>query len=124
MSQRIGSRYQNGLILRTMGLQALDDLSGEHRDLLETSSAIYESDGSLALQHVGSGWCRLLHGASQPPQDPADDGDAAASGQWLCQGSCCTDCSQKAVRTGHSVDMACPGGLQLHAEPIRAGGRV
>jgi len=113
-----------GLILQSVGKERLVHLVNDFLDLLGTSAAVYEKDGSYALGIFASGWCRMLDRASRALCGDVDNPTALASGSWLCHESCWSDCSKLAIERREPADVPCHGGLSLHTVPIFAGGEV
>jgi len=115
---------QDGLILTTVGREMLGNIASEYLDLLETSAAIYERDGSYALGLFSSGWCQMMDGASRRLCGTDDNREALQSGKWLCHESCWKNASLKSMETGQAMDIECSGGIRLYAVPVWADNEI
>ncbi len=111
---------KDGLIKKTVQKEHLQGIVSEYLDLLETSAAVFEKNGDYALGIFSSGWCQLMDGASRKLCNTADNRKALKSGKWLCHDSCWEDASLKSMNEGRSLEVACNGGINLYAVPIRA----
>jgi len=114
----------DGLILGSVGRETLSTMLSDIMNLLETSVAVYERDGSYAYGSFVSHWCRYLDAASRRLCNTDDNREALGSGRWLCHDNCWHDSAQVAMEQGKPTDIACVGGIHMYAVPIRAGGEI
>ena len=112
------------LLMDSVGKDTLNQIAGDAIDLLDTSVAIYETNGDYAFGMFSSGWCRFMDAVSRSLCRTDDNLEALNCGKWLCHESCWNDSAKGAIETGQSTDTACVGGIRLYAEPIFAGKEV
>ncbi|MBF0155697.1 MAG: PAS domain-containing protein [Magnetococcales bacterium] len=111
-------------ILDAVGVESLHSIISEFMGMLETSSAVYETNGDYAAGIFSSGWCQLMDGASFRLCGTEDTAQALACGRWLCHESCWKESSLPAIRSGQPNEIACAGGIHLYAVPVRAGEEI
>ncbi|MBF0466578.1 MAG: PAS domain S-box protein [Nitrospirae bacterium] len=112
-------------LLDTVGKGTLERIAKGYLDLLETSAAIYEVDGSYAIALFSSGYCKLMDRASRELCGTSDNAEALACGKWLCHRSCWSNASKITIETGAPYDLKpCEGGINIYAVPIKAFGKV
>ncbi|MBF0566820.1 MAG: PAS domain S-box protein, partial [Nitrospirae bacterium] len=112
-------------LLDTVGKETLERIAKSYLDLLETSAAIYETDGSYATALFSSSYCKLMDAYSRKLCISADNTYALDSGKWLCHESCWTNASRITMETGEPYDLKpCEGGINIYAAPIKASGKI
>lgn len=112
----------NRVILEAVGDSLLKEILDDGLNLLETSAAVFESNGDCALSIKASKWCRFMDEKSRQ-QAPGDNREAIASGKWHCNQSC-RETSMAAMASGMPVDQPCNGGIRIFAVPIKAGNDI
>jgi len=114
---------KSGEILRTSGREMLEEIVDDYLDLLDTSAAVMEKDGSYALRVFTSSWCRFLHNEGRQICSTAACDRTLANGSPDCRRSCHAGC-RRAIDTGKPTDIACEGDIRFYAVPIRADGET
>lgn len=112
-------------LLDTVGKETLERIACGYLDLLGSSAAIYEADGSYASALFSSSYCHFMDGTSRALCDTGDNEKALASGKWICHESCWSKASRITIETGKPFDLRpCEGGINIFAVPIKAGERI
>jgi signal transduction histidine kinase len=108
------------LILDAVGKDVLKGIILDALNLLGTSAAVYEKDGTCSMGIFSSGWCRYLDNTCRNE----DDGNDMEKGGLLCHHRNWSKCTDLAEEANGPVDRPCPGGLHIYAVPIKARGEV
>jgi len=112
-------------LLDGIGKETLERIAHSYLDLLETSAAIYETDGSYATALFSSSYCSFMDRASRALCGTTDDQQALDSGKWLCHESCWGNTSKPSIESGEPCDLRpCNGKINIYAVPIKAEGKV
>ncbi|NCC23626.1 MAG: PAS domain S-box protein [Deltaproteobacteria bacterium] len=112
-----------GAIGRCLDPDLLRQMAGECVELLGTSIAVMEKDGTYVLKADISQWCSLLDTASRTNCMAESNAMAMNSGQWLCH-ECWMKTCTKAMRIREPEESDCPGGIRCYAVPILANDEV
>jgi len=101
-------------IVNLCSIGALLELQNAYLRYVETSAAIYESNGEYATElMVGSPYCRILVEASARMREEG--------GRDICHEDC-RACALKAINAERPQKMECSGGIHLYAVPILCDG--
>ncbi len=112
------------IILDGIGVDHLARMATDVMLLLDTSLAVYESNGDYAYGVFKSSWCRFLDEAAFRLCGVEDAEQALSSGRWLCHENCWNESAKTAMESRVPTDIECVGGIRLYAVPIFAGGEV
>jgi signal transduction histidine kinase len=110
----------NRLILNAVGSDVLEGIILDTLNLLGTSAAVYEKDGTCSMGIFSSIWCRYLDNTCRNE----DEGNEMEKGGLLCHHRCWSESTQLTEEAGGPVDRPCPGGLHIYAVPIKARGEI
>ncbi len=109
-------------VLDAVGRELLEKTVGDQLAALGTAMTVFEANGDYATGGRPQGWCRVMDELSLP-KEMSDPTDAIVSGKWSCRASCRRP-ALEAVQTGKEVDFHCPGGMLVHAAPVRVGDEI
>ncbi len=109
------------MLLELIGEEMLAEIASEAVDLLQTSSVIFEKNGTVAASQFSSTWCRFLDAASQKFCGTHELCHTDNCNIWQCQAFWWNAAGQQAIATGKPTDVDCPGGVRVYALPICAG---
>jgi len=112
------------LILDGVGRDNLSAMAEDVMTLLDTSLAVYESNGDYAYGVFNSSWCKLMDSASFKLCETDDAQTALKCGKWLCHENCWNDSAKAAILSGKPTDIECVGGINLYAVPIFADNEI
>jgi signal transduction histidine kinase len=108
------------LILDTIGEKVLEGILVDTLNLLGTSAAVYEKDGTSSMGVFSSGWCRYLDNSFRND----DEGNDLEAGGFLCHHRCWSESTKLILEENGPVDRPCPGGLRIYVVPIKAKGEI
>jgi PAS domain S-box-containing protein len=115
---------QNRKLKNFIGEDVLEDVVSDFLELLDTSAAVFEENGDIALWTFSPGWCQYLSHASRNLCLDENDLNPIQSDKWYCHQSCWAMSSKKSIENCVPVDIECLGGLRIYSVPIIAGGDV
>jgi signal transduction histidine kinase len=108
------------LILDTIGEKVLEGILVDTLNLLGTSAAVYEKDGTSSMGVFSSGWCRYLDNSYRND----DEGNDLEGRGFLCHHRCWSESTKLILEENGPVDRPCPGGLRIYAVPVKAKGEI
>ncbi len=108
------------LILDTIGEKVLKGILVDTLNLLGTSAAVYEKDGTSSMGVFSSGWCQLMDNSFRND----DEGNDLEAGGLLCHHRCWSESTKLILEENGPVDRPCPGGLRIYVVPIMANGET
>jgi signal transduction histidine kinase len=115
-----GEARSSRLILDSVGEKVLEGILVDTLNLLGTSAAVYEKDGTSSMGIFSSGWCRYLDNSYRN----GDEGNELEAGGFLCHHRCWSESTKLILEANGPVDRPCPGGLRIYVVPIMARGEI
>ncbi|MFW5775523.1 MAG: PAS domain S-box protein, partial [Chitinivibrionales bacterium] len=106
-----------GEIFQSAGRDILLDIVGDYLDLLGTSVAVHEHDGSYASAVCSSEWCGFLNSCETRMSKQGRDEWKRESIAY-CAKSCWKSPVAKAIEEGRSVEETGRDGMSIYAVPI------
>ncbi len=108
------------LIIDAVGKTVLEEIMLDTLNLLGTSAAVYEKDGTCSMGIFSSGWCQYLDNSFRND----DKGNDMENGGFLCHHRCWSESTRLIQETNGPVDRPCPGGFHIYVVPIKANGEI
>jgi PAS domain S-box-containing protein len=108
----------NGNLKNTVGENLLETIQDSYLTYIESSAAIYETNGDYAVAIFTSKYCDYLNQASRKIAGKTDD-EALKSGKWICHEDCWAT-SLKSIKDKKPCEIECSGGIKIYAAPIIA----
>jgi PAS domain S-box-containing protein len=105
-----------------IGGELLNKIQDSYARYLDSSAAIYETNGDYAAALFSSRYCDFLNQASRKLGGKTDK-QALKSGKWICHEDCWF-VSQKAMKDKKPCEVECSAGIKIFAVPIMAEGMV
>ncbi|MFP4417201.1 MAG: PAS domain S-box protein [Chitinispirillaceae bacterium] len=105
----------SGEIYQSAGRDILLDIAGDYINLLGTSAAIHNRDGSYAFAVCSSDWCHLLSSLSREVEN---GGEGAGTEMKCCDEHCWKAPVLQAIEQGKPVDIIGRMGMSVYAVPI------
>jgi PAS domain S-box-containing protein len=105
-----------------IGEKLLNKIQDSYSKYLDSSAAIYETNGEYAAALFSSRYCDFLNQASRKLAGKSDK-QALKSGKWICHEDCWAT-SRKAMKDKKPCEQECSGGIKIFAVPITADGMV
>jgi PAS domain S-box-containing protein len=114
---------ENKLNLKNIiGEGLLNRIQNSYLKYMESSAAIYETNGDYAVAIFSSKYCDYLNQASRKIAGKTDDA-ALKSGKWICHEDCWAT-SLQSIKEKKPCEVECSGGIKIYAMPIIADGTV
>ncbi|MHA2039408.1 MAG: PAS domain S-box protein [Promethearchaeota archaeon] len=105
-----------------VGEGLLNRIQNSYLKYMESSAAIYETNGDYAIAIFSSKYCDYLNQASRKIAGKTDD-EALKSGKWICHEDCWAT-SLQSIKDKKPCEIECSGGIKIYAAPIIADGTV
>ncbi len=122
-SSPIGKSMSVPPSIQVLGQETINNIMDEYLDLLDSSAAVFELNGSYLGSRASSGWCKLLNDTSRESCGTDDEQAAMASGKWHCHESC-WKASKTSIERSKPVDIGCLGGIHIYAVPVFSRGNI
>ncbi len=108
-----------GLIYENISKDILQGIMFDYLQLLETSSIVFELDGSYALGIFQSDWCINLHESKKLRKNEVTSGRCT-----ICFYNEWEKCGKVAIEKKEPVNHKCEGGIEIYALPVFVFGQV
>ncbi len=109
----------HGLIFENINKEVLQGIMFDYLQLLESSSIIFEQDGSYALGIFQSDWCINLHESKRLRKNEFTNGRCS-----ICFYNEWEMCGKVAINKKEPIKHKCEAGIEIFSVPIFAFGQV